>query len=105
MESDVRIQTGFTFKNVNAKKETADVTIDLTVGDYRTVFTVKQVRIFNLQRVFFLYARDQYNNEDSVLTLKKPYMEPFDFTEFGFTKNYLKELNLLGLLKILGIVR
>lgn len=100
-ESDVRIQVGFTFANVNEKAGTADVTVDVNIGDsYRDVFTVKGVLTSNLRRNLFLYARD----EGSTLTLCKPYMEPLDFGEFGFTKNYLKELRLIDKIKILGIV-
>ncbi len=99
--ADVRIQTGFTFKKMDVAAGTADVTVEIRIGNtYRDVFTVKGVLTSNLQRCLFIYARE----EGSALTLKKPYMEPFDFTEFGFTKNYLKELNLMRKLEKLGIV-
>lgn len=95
-DADVDIKVGFNFSNVNEKAGTADVTIEVCIGGkYRDVFTVKGVRTANLNRHILLYSADATSGfKGSKLVLRKPYMEPFNFKEFGFTKNWKKELRL-----------
>ena len=95
-DADVDIKVGFNFTNVNEKAGTADVMIEVCIGGkYRDVFTVKGVKTANLNRHILLYSADATSGfKGSKLILRKPYMEPFNFKEFGFTKNWKKELRL-----------
>ena len=92
---DIKLKVGFTFANEDLATGTADVTIEVCIGDeYRDVFTVLGVQTANLARWMNLYAVDGNGYTGTVMTLRKPYMEPFDFTEYGFTTNWKAELKL-----------
>ena len=94
-DEDIKLKVGFTFANKDAEAGTADVTIEVCIGEtYRDVFTVLGVRTENLARWMNLYAVDGNGYTGSVMTLRKPYMEAFDFTEYGFTTNWKEELKL-----------
>lgn len=94
-DEDVKLKVGFTFANENAEAGTADVTIEVCIGEtYRDVFTVLGVQTANLARWMNLYAADGNGYTGTKMTLRKPYMEPFDFTEYGFTTNWKAELRL-----------
>ena len=94
-DEDVQMKVGFTFIKENAEAGTADVMIEVNIGSaYRDVFVVNGVKMANLRTMMFLYAADGNGYTGSKLTLRKPYMEPFDFREFGFTENWKVELKL-----------
>lgn len=96
-DADVQIKVGFNFVKLNKKKGTADVMIEVNIGPtYRDVFVVKGVSIANLRTMMFLYAVDGNGYTGSKVILRKPYMEPFDIREFGFTENWKVELKLKG---------
>ena len=90
--TDLAIKVGFSFANVNEEAGTADITVQIRIGDtYKDAFVVQGYKMENLNRILFIDAR----GEGNAVIMRKPYMEPVDFTEFGFTENYEKELNIV----------
>ncbi len=90
--ADLAIKVGFSFANVNQEAGTADVTVQIRIGDtYKDAFVVQGYKMENLNRILFIDAR----GEGNAVIMRKPYMEPVDFREFGFTEDYEKELNIV----------
>lgn len=85
--SELDISAGFTFRNANAETSTADVTVEIRIGDYYDVFTVKGVKTASLRQLIYLYTAAA---GDSITLKAKQYTynEYLSFADFDQPQEY-----------------